>query len=417
MTERKIAMKKYAALLLALIMLFTCAACGTDGSASQPDTWNVPANSGSTPGPAGDALEAEASSDPKVKLSMANFLAAGNPYEVFLNYIFTEIYNRSGGTVEITYYPGGTLCGQGDMLDGIINGVADIGYVQIADNVSSFPELATIEQPGMYFSSAPAITGAFGEYIDTYAPAELGEFKVLSYMYGTKGCICSNGGPIHTPGDLAGKTIRSTGTMAKAITAFGGVPTDVAIADCYESLRQGVIDGIMTIRGAIYTWNLCEVLDYGMDYPLYNNGGMFIMNQDAWDRLTDNQKQAVTSSFDDAYEVCLRFMMNDFYKEPSAMRLKEEMMEYYYPTDEEIEQFRGLISGGVDDYIATLNANGYEGDEILRRWQELADKWNAEYPAKSDDDPDMYIALNPTTGERLQCGAGTDFEWTLPYTS
>jgi hypothetical protein len=45
----------------------------------------------------------------------------------------------------------------------------------------------------------------------------------------------------------------------------------------------------------------------------------------------------------------------------------------------------------------------------------LAEKWNAEYPAKSDDDPDMYIAYNPTTGERLQCGAGTGFEWSLPY--
>lgn len=400
-------MKKNIAFILALLLVLTCVACGTGTNTS---TSSNPSNNAS-----GDNTSADKTSnpadDPKVKLTMASFFASGNPHEVMLNYVFTEAYNRSGGTLEITYYPGGTLCGQADMLDGILNGVADIGVLQIADNGSVLPELSLIEYPGIYFASAPAINGAVMEYIDTYAPAELEGIRMMAVSYGTKGCICSNDGPVHNPDALAGLTIRAGGNMAKSITKFGGVPADIAIADCYESLRTGVVDGIMTLRGAVYTWNLCEVLDYGIDYPLYNNGTVFVMNEDVLNSLTDNQKEALQSAFDDAYEMSWNKFGNDFYKEPAASRLNTEMNEYYYPTDEEIEQFRSKIENIIFEQAATIE----NGEEILQRWQTLAEKWNELYPSKNDDDPDMYIAINPTTGERLQCGAGTGFEWTLPY--
>jgi len=408
-------MKKAVALILALVLVFALVGCGkTEAPAASTNT--TPAASTDTAKTDAPKAEEPAKTEDKVvELTYANFLASGNPYEVIFNYVFTEAYNRSNGTVKITYYPGGTILGQADMLDGIINGVADMGYVQPADNKSAFPEISMIEQPGLYFASSPAINNALMEYIATYQPAELSEIKVLSCTGGTKGAICQNGNPVHVPSDLAGKTIRATGTMAKAVTAFGASPSDIAIADCYESIRQGVVDGIMTLRGAVYTWNLTEVLDYGMDYPLYNNTGFFIMNLDVWNSLSENQQNAIQSAFDDAFEVCTQFFSNDFYKEPDAQRLKTELKEYYYPTDEEVEQWRVLVEDGVTQYVEELNSKGVNGDEIYQRWLDLAAKWNAEYPAKSDDDPDMWIATNPSTGERLQCGPGTGFEWTLPY--
>lgn len=391
-------MKKLVALFLALIIILSLAACGTDKpAASNPGT--------------DSSVNSEAAKDPEVTLTVALFNNAGNPHEPLLNYIFSEAYTRSGGTIKFDYYPGGTLCGQADMLDGIINGVADIGYIQASDNGSAMPELSVIDYPGIYFSSAPSISSAVTEYINTYQPAELDGLHFLAATYGTKGCICANGNPIHTPADLVGKTIRATGNLGTSISMLGGVPADVSMADCYEAIRTGVVDGIMTIRGAIYTFNLCEVLDYGMDYPLYNNGGLYVMNEDAWNKLTPNQQEALQSAFDDCWEIAYNKFFNDFYKEPAAARLKEEMLEYYYPTDEEIALFTAAVEHIALDYCATIE----NGDEIYQRWTELAEKWNAEYPAKSDDDPDAYIAIDPNTGERLICGSGVAFEWDLPY--
>ncbi len=55
-------------------------------------------------------------------------------------------------------------------------------------------------------------------------------------------------GPIHSPDDLVGSTIRATGNLGKSITNLGGTPADVSMADCYEAIRTGVVDGIMTIH-------------------------------------------------------------------------------------------------------------------------------------------------------------------------
>ena len=404
-------MKKTIALILALVMVFALTACGGNASSNAPSTPNTNANANTGTAENNAPAEKPAASDPEVTLTVALFNNAGNPHEPVLNYIFAETYNRSGGTVKFDYYPGGTICGQADMLDGILNGVADIGYLQTADNGSAMPELSVLDYPGIYFASAPAISNAVHEYIETYKPAELDGLKFLCASYGTKGCICSNASPIHTPDDLVGTTIRATGNNGKCITNLGGTPADVSMADCYEAIRTGVVDGIMTIRGAIYTFNLDEVLDYGMDYPLYNNGGLFVMNESAWEKLTPNQQAALQSAVDDAWEICWNKFFNDFYKEPAAKRLKENLEEYYYPTDEEIALFTSKVEHIAKEYCGTID----NGDEIFQRWSDLAEKWNAVYPAKSDDDPDMYIALDPNTGERLQCGSGVTFEFNLPY--
>jgi hypothetical protein len=66
----------------------------------------------------------------------------------------------------------------------------------------------------------------------------------------------------------------------------------------------------------------------------------------------------------------------------------------------------------VIDYANSLNDKGYDGQEILQRWNDLADKWNAKYPYIAPTDPNFYVALDPATGERLNC---SNPEWDLRY--
>jgi TRAP-type C4-dicarboxylate transport system substrate-binding protein len=248
---------------------------------------------------------------------MASFQKSGDAAEKILNYVFNEIYTRSGETIKVDYYPTGTLCSQSNMLDGVMSDTADMGYMQVSDFGSRLPEISMLEYPGIYFASAPAISYAFMEYLDTYNPAEFQDFVLLSPTWGTLGTICENSGPIRSPSDLKGLTIRAAGNMAKSITAFGGVPTDLAITDCYEALRTGVIDGIMTKPVAIGSFKLQEVLKYGIDYPLYNNGGLYIMNKDVYESLSDRQRDAIDSAWKDAFDLCISKWQNDLEKEPA----------------------------------------------------------------------------------------------------
>ena len=390
-------MKKFLAMLIAATMVLTLAvpvlASSDESSATS----------------ASEERELIPSDDPEVRLSFASFNPSGNAHEPMIQYALTEAYYRSGGTIKTDFYPGGTLCGQADMVDGIKNRVTDMGMFQVSDNASAMPELAMAEKPGVCFSSSPSISSAVKEYIETYQPAEMEGLHFLCCTYGTKGCICSNAGPIHTPEDLKGQTIRATGLNADAVSSLGAVPSDLAFADCYEALRTGVVDGIMTIRGGLIQTKLYEVVKYGIDYPLYNTGAIIAMNEEAWESLTPNQQEALQSAFDDAYEISWKNFFDDMYKTADAFHLYEDLEEYYYPTDEEIALFSDAVSYIAEDYAKTIE----NGDEILQRWLDLAAKYNEEYPAKKDTDDDFYIALDPFTGERLISVSG--YAFSLPY--
>lgn len=337
----------------------------------------------------------------EITLSLASFFGTGNQHEAVLVWICNQMYERSGGTIKTDYYASGTLLSSATMLDGIKSGVADIGIVQPGDYTGRFPEIGLAETPGISFTSAAAYGRALTEYYETYQPAELDGVKVLGFEAGCIGVLASNVGPIRHPTDLSGQTIRALGNPAKSVAAFGATATDVAIADCYESLRTGVIDGIMTLTGSLDSFKLAEVIDHAYNYTLYNSSAIWIMNEDTFNKLSDRQKEAVLSTWSEASEYMLNVLPDDIYCCESLPAAMNSIEDYYYPTAEETAEFAELLAPIVDEQVAALNEQGYDGDEILERWLTLAEKYNAEYPISDPSDPDYVGMTYPDTGERV----------------
>jgi len=354
----------------------------------------------------------DASGDKEVTLTIATQFANGNPIDGLLNHIAVDLYDRSGGTIKIEYYGASTLLSAADGLDGILNGIADITYMVASDYQGRFPELSFAEIPGMYFASAPAISHATREYIETYKPEELKDITVLTCLGGNVGVIGTNVGPIHNPSDLKGQTIRALGNMARAIQAFGGTPADVSIADCYESLRTGVLDGIMTIHGALEGFKLSEVLEYAIDYPLYNNMGFYVIANSALDRLSPAQKEILLGTWDEYNQTALCAYGSDDYTKATTIGAMDEVRAkggIYNPTEEEIEEFRVLIEPIAQEYADELTSKGLNGDEIYGRWKELAAKWNEIYPNRPSEDNWRCTLPDGTP----YCSDG--HTWILPY--
>ena len=67
-----------------------------------------------------------------IKLSYANFPPAPTFPCVQMERWKTEVEKRTAGKVAINTYPGGTLLGAMDMMDGVIAGTADIGCLCMA---------------------------------------------------------------------------------------------------------------------------------------------------------------------------------------------------------------------------------------------------------------------------------------------
>jgi TRAP-type C4-dicarboxylate transport system substrate-binding protein len=78
-------------------------------------------------------LGAVSSVDAKaIKLSYANFPPAPTFPCVQMERWKEEVEKRTNGAVQIDTYPGGTLLGAKEMMDGVIEGQADIGCLSMA---------------------------------------------------------------------------------------------------------------------------------------------------------------------------------------------------------------------------------------------------------------------------------------------
>jgi len=77
---------------------------------------------------------------PKViTLKFANFFPPVGKQTLIGKEFIEEIEKRTHGRVKITYYPGGTLLTAPAMIDGIIKGIADIGYTNVDYSPGRFP--------------------------------------------------------------------------------------------------------------------------------------------------------------------------------------------------------------------------------------------------------------------------------------
>src|SRR5271157_6074904 len=76
-----------------------------------------------------------------------------------------EIKNRTGGRVQVSYYPGGTLLTAPKMAAGVATGIADIGLSNCGYTRGRFPVMEVMELQLGYPSS----------YIGTYAATDFYE--------------------------------------------------------------------------------------------------------------------------------------------------------------------------------------------------------------------------------------------------
>lgn len=74
-----------------------------------------------------------------IKLKAANYLPVTHKMSLLTEWFCEEVKKRTNGRVEIAYYPGGTLLTPVKMYDGVLSGIADIGFPISSTQEEDFP--------------------------------------------------------------------------------------------------------------------------------------------------------------------------------------------------------------------------------------------------------------------------------------
>ena len=225
--------------------------------------------------------------------------AAGHP-PVFLwvklidEYFMPEVDKRllaAGGKhkIEWTKAWGGTLIKIGSESKGIADGVADLGFVGTIFEAAKFPmqnvsyyapfgtdNIATV---GTVINEMQKSIPAMGQAWTKNGLVYLGGTALDSYHLWTNF-------PVKSVDDLKGKKITAPGPAANWIKDTGAVAVAGNLNTCYEDIKSGVSNGVITFATGAWGAKVHEVAPYvtKINFGSQFAGGM-AMNKSRFDRL------------------------------------------------------------------------------------------------------------------------------------
>lgn len=175
---------------------------------------------------------------------------------------FPEIEKETEGKVKINEIYGGGLLGAAEALDGVRDGVADMGLVY-PDN---YPTRMYSYELFKLFPEAPANFEGIYEIFNE-AMEELPDLTESLEKNNQKPLLITTGLPIvfgatkemDSLAELKGKDWRASSRWyLEAIKNMGANPVSVPFEDVYMSLETGVVDGVMTNYDGFHMMNFYE---------------------------------------------------------------------------------------------------------------------------------------------------------------
>jgi TRAP-type C4-dicarboxylate transport system substrate-binding protein len=197
--------------------------------------------------------------------------------------------------VKVTLYPGGTLVPSTQLYDGVVNGIADVGFSWVGFTRGKFPMMEVCDLPLVY-RSGMAATLLVNDAYNTLKPKEFDAVQVM-YMGGHgPGILHTVDKPVSKIEDLKGLKIRGTGTSAKIVKALGGIPVALPIGEAYDALKKNVVNGTLLSLEAMEQWRLGEVCRYSIgNYgSAFTSAHYVVMNKQKWNSMPPDIQKVIT---------------------------------------------------------------------------------------------------------------------------
>lgn len=314
-----------------------------------------------------------------IELKLATFFSTTHPITTDILETWAKmVEDETNGQLKITLYAGETLLKAGDLYEGVVSGITDIGHNPTNYNIARFPVMSTLELAGIEWRSGKAASYAVRDFVEELKD-ELAEFEdtktLLVYGLGPGHLFTKK--PVKSLEDLKGVEVRVTGGLVNALEALGAVPVAMPMPDTYDALSKGVVQANMAPLEVLETWKHCEVTDYVTLTPfLYNASHYIVMNWDVWNSLSKDIQDAIERVSVKVFEeeACNVFdNTNASGLEYAIEKTGQEIIEL---SEEETARWMELLEPLHEQYVKELNSKGLPGEKILEKAKELSHKYN-----------------------------------------
>ena len=277
------------------------------------------------------------------------------------------VSEKTGGefTLSISY---GGLSDSRENLDGISIGAFEMAQFCAGYHPDKNPTLMVAELPFLGVDSLEeerAVSEAL--YAHPAVQEDLGRWNATLLMPSPmpQYNIIGQGDAPATLDDFSGLSVRATGGIGQAMEAVGAVPTSMTAAEVRQSMDSGVISAAAFAPHAHMSFGTVETADWwttNLDPGTVNCP--VVVNTDALEGLSDEHREALLGSVEEALDHYLTFYMEDT-MEAWGPLLEERGIESVSFDDETLAAFREQVAGpAAEAWIADADGRGLPGQEL-----------------------------------------------------
>ncbi len=288
-----------------------------------------------------------------------------------------ELEARTGGQIKVDYYAGGSLLKAPAMFDGVVNGIADIGYSHVYYTAGRMPVTEAVGLP-IGYPSAWVAGQVINDFYEKFKPKEFDKVKVLWMNTSSNSAIATSKKPIRKLADLKGLTIRAPGLAGEVIKALGGTPAPTPMMEVYDSIAKGVLDGEASNFETLFAFKFGEVVKYSTSVWQINNPYPFylVMNKNSYNKLPADIKPIFDKLVGEYKE---RYIMTwnsiDFVGKGFGQKKGVEIIEL---PAEETAKWQAAVKPVFESYVKRMVGKGFAESEV-RGWidylRERSDYW------------------------------------------
>jgi TRAP-type C4-dicarboxylate transport system substrate-binding protein len=314
-----------------------------------------------------------------IRLKVANYFPPPTFQSKVLEEFCRELEKRTGGQVKVDYYTGGSLLKAPAMFDGVVSGIADIGYSHVYYTAGRMPVTEAAGLP-LGLATGWVASQVYNDFYNEFKPKEFDKVKVLWLNASPSSAIATAKKPVRRLEDLKGLTIRAPGITGEVIKALGGTPAPTPMMEVYDAISKGVIDGETSNFETLIAFKFAEVVKYSTSIWQINNPFPFylVMNKRSYGKLPPD----VRSVFDrlvGEYKERYITMWNaiDFIGKGFGLKKGVEFIEL---PDSELPRWQAAVKPVVDGYVKRMVKKGFSEAEV-RGWikflRERGEHWKA----------------------------------------
>lgn len=209
--------------------------------------------------------------------------------------MFDRVREATGGDMKFDIHYGGSLLPAKTTINGMRDGVADVGFVYPSYTPAELPIQAFLNSASFVADDSLAVSLAYAElnFTNPAARAEWDKFNVVftgAFSTPVYHMMCNT--EVTSLEQAKGKRMRTAGAAFTGLSdSLGATAVSVPIGDAYSGMQRGSLDCILADPTNMLTASFNEVVSDMTVIPLgVVTGANWVFNKDSWNKFSDEQR-------------------------------------------------------------------------------------------------------------------------------